>query len=150
MPGRYSVAGPTEAGTGPKTALNVIGGTTVRPRLYDIVVGVSTAPADQTYQLIVARTSVAGTSAASAPTPLPIDANDVAAIATVGWTHSAEPTYNAVPFLDVQLNQRATFRWVAAPDGELMGAATASNGVGIKNNLASASVTMRATTHWIE
>ena len=150
MARRYSVTAPTEAGAGPKTAINIIGSTTVRPQLYDVIAGISTTPADQTFQFVVARTTAVGTTAASAPTPAKLDDGDVAAVCTVGWTHSAEPTYASVFLLDVQLNVRATFRWVASPGGELFGTASANNGIGIKNHLASASSTMRATAHWCE
>lgn len=145
----FAAGGPSESGTGPKTAVTVIGATTVRPCVYDISVGSSTTPADQTFQFVVARTTTTGT-AASNPTPLGLDANEVAALSTAGITHSAEPTYASTFFIDVSINQRATFRWVAAPGGELMGSATASNCIGHKNHLSSAALVLRVTTHWEE
>lgn len=150
MPSAYVGVGPSEAGTGPKTAVTVISATTVRPRVFDLLVGSSTTPADQTWQLVVGRSTTTGT-AASNPAALGLDPNEAAALATVGITHSAEPTYTAGgSLLDVSINQRATFRWVASPGCELMAPATASNCVGTKNHLASASLTIRATVHWFE
>lgn len=146
----YAVVGPTEAGTGPKTAVTIIAASTVRPAVCEIDVGVSTAPADQTWQLVAGRFTAAGT-AASNPTPEPLDPNSAAALATAGITHSAEPTYTASKsLLDVQLHVRATYRWVASPGRELKAPATASNGIGVKNHLASASSTIRATVHFSE
>ena len=61
-----------------------------------------------------------------------------------------EPTYTAnLVLLSVALNQRATFRWVASPGGELVYPATASNGLGIQTTTASA-VAISATVHYNE
>lgn len=139
----YSVNGPSASGTANKTAAQIVGGTTVRVSLYEFAVGLTTAPnsTDQQLEYLVGRTTTAGT-AGSTPTPLPNDPSDVAAIATTGITHSAEPTYTAASFLyDQGINQRAGFRWVAVPGQEFRTPATASNGIGLKNvSIANASV----------
>ena len=148
MAARYSAVGPSASGT-TQTVLGVNGGTTVRANIYEVLVGSSTTPADQTFQLVLGRITAFGTS--TAYTPLPLDPNDVAAIATAGITHSAEPTYTAGgSILDFSVNQRATFRWVASPGGEAMSAASANNGMGLKNALSSAALVLRATVHWFE
>lgn len=145
MARRYVVVGPSASGTGPKTAATIIAASTVRIKLYDIAVGSSTTPADQTFQFTVGRFTAVGT-AASNPTPLPLDPNEAAALSTVGITHSAEPTYTAGgSLLDLSINQRASFRWVAAPGSELMAPASANNGLGIVNTLASAALVLRVT-----
>src|SRR5688500_13282860 len=92
----YSFGGPSEAGTGPKTAITVIGSTTIRPCVYDVTLRFTTTPADARSTCHINTITAAGTTAASAPTPKPYDSADVAATSTTGWTHSAEPTYHAV------------------------------------------------------
>jgi len=148
---RYAVSGPTEASAGPKTAVTVIGTAVVRPYVYDIMVGTITTPADYTVHVRVSPFTAAGTSAASPPVGTPLDSNDPAATCTCGWTHSAEPTVDAkIAYLNILLNQRATFRWVAAPGGELAPAAATTKGVAVANFVAGAAVTMWATVHWHE
>ena len=56
-----------------------------------------------------------------------------------GENHTIEPTYTAAAIvLMIPLNQRATFRWVAAPGSELVAPATAANGFGIQTTTSSA------------
>jgi hypothetical protein len=111
----YSVNGPAATGTANKTAVTVIGSTTARPSVFDVLLGSSTTAADNAIVAAVSRFTAAGT-AGSSFTPLPLDPSDVASVATAGITHSAEPTYTANQnLLRIVFNQRATFRWVAAP-----------------------------------
>lgn len=146
----YAVVGPSEAGTANKTAVTVIAATTVRPEVIELIASISTAPADQNMQCAAARFTAAGT-AASNPTPKPLDSSDVAAVATAGITHSAEPTYTAAEsLLDFYLHFRGTFRWVAQEGRGLKAPATAANGIGTRLVAASASGTLRATVHWVE
>lgn len=128
----YSVSGPNASGSATKTMVTVISATTVRPRIFDLVLGSQATPADQAAEYAVSRFTAVGT-AASNPTPLPTDPSDVASISTAGITHSVEPTYTASQdVLVINLNQRATFRWVASPGYELVAPATATNGLGAR------------------
>lgn len=131
----YSVNGPSASGTANKTAASIAGGTTVRFRVYEFTVGLTTAPnsTDQQLEFGLGRwTTSAGTS--TAYTPLPVDPADVASTSTAGISHSGEPTYTAGGFLvDQAMNQRAAFRWVAVPGYEFLNPATATTGIGLKN-----------------
>ena len=92
---------------------------------------------------------MAGT--ATAYTPLPLDPADVAAVATAGVTHSAEPTYTAGGALTNQnINQRFKYRWVAAPGYEFMAPATAANGIGLYNVAITAAAVMHGTLMFFE
>lgn len=145
--------GPSASGTANKTALTIVASATVRPRLFEFSVGLATAPnaTDQQCNFAVGRFTVAGTTAASAPTPLPIDPGDVAAVATLGWTHSAEPTYTAGGSLcDQWMNQRAMFRWVAVPGYEFLAPATAANGIGLFNKAITAAAVIQGQMLWTE
>lgn len=145
----YAVQGPSESGSSNKTAVTVIASTSVRPRIFDIVMGCSGTPADQAANYVVGRTTTTGT-AASNPTPNLIDPGDIAAVATAGITHSAEPTYASTFLLTVPINQRATFRWVASPGYELVVPGSANNCLGVKNSTSTASLVLTATVHWFE
>lgn len=141
----YAVAGPAAAGTALKTAITVIGSSAIRPMINEIIWGVDATPADNYLQLAATRFTAAGTTAASAPTPQPLDPGDVACVSTAGWTHSAEPTYAAsVNLLEIVMNQRATFRWVSQDGRELVAPATANNGIGHRNVASGASLAPRA------
>lgn len=119
-----------------------------RGKFYDIIFGSEASPADNAFQYVVQRCSAAGTS--TSVTPSPIDPADAATESDAGENHTIEPTYTAgLVMLSISVNQRATFRWVAAPGGELVYPATASNGFGIKTPTAS-TVAITATVHYAE
>ena len=101
-----------------------------RFNLYDIVLGIIGAPADNIYEWQIQRKTGAAT-AGTAPTITPLDFTDAVAATLVA---NQAPTTNgagSAVCLAIPLNQRATFRWVAAPGGELISSIAASNGYGI-------------------
>lgn len=117
--------------------------TITRGKVYDYMVGSITTPADNAFDHQLYRVSTAGTGAAVTPNPL--DPADVASLADAIDTVTVDPTIGVI-LMRVPLNQRATYRWVAAPGGELVWPGTASNGIG--GGLASASTTdFSATLH---
>lgn len=148
----YSVNGPSATGTANKTAVSLVGGTTVRTRLFEFTVGLTTAPnsTDQQLEFGVGRWTTSAGTAGSAPTPLAIDPSDVASLTTAGITHSAEPTYASTYLMDMALNQRAAFRFVAVPGFEFINPATATTGIGIKNIAITASSVIVATAMFLE
>lgn len=132
-------------------SLGTIGADATRPRRgkwYDVVFGSEASPADNAFRYIVQRCTALGTS--TAVTPQALDPADAATESDAGENHTIEPTYTAnAILLAVGLNQRATFRWVAAPGGELVYPATASNGLGVQTPTAS-TVSITATVHYQE
>ena len=146
---KYSVVGVDAGGAAPQTLINVIGSTSVRPRVYEYVVGSAATPADQTATVVLGRTTAAGT-AGSSPTPQPLDNAEVAAVCTAAITHSAEPTYSSTFLYQVPVNQRASWRWVAAPDSEIIGTASSSNGLGLKRHAATGTYTLTGTVFFSE
>lgn len=98
-------------------------------------------PADLVTLHTVQRTTAMGTQTAVVPTVE--DFADRAAQADVGENHTAEPTYTSAEELDeIPLNNRALYRWVAAPGRGLVCPATSGDGVGWGATHAS------ATTDW--
>lgn len=119
-----------------------------RAEIFDVMFGSEGTPADNPFRWQFQRTTSAGTS--TSVTPQALDPADGAAVTVAGENNTVEPTYTAnAILLDIALNQRATFRWVAKDGCGLMIPATASNGIGIKTPTASA-VAIRTTVHFME
>lgn len=146
----YTVSGPNATGTANKTLITVIAATTVRPAMFDVVVGCSATPADQATKLAVTRWTTSAGTAGSSPTPLVLDPGDVAALATAGITHSGEPTYASTNLLTISMNQRASFRWVSSPGYELKNPATATTGLGLQLVTATATTVYDGCVYWFE
>jgi hypothetical protein len=103
-----------------------------RGRIYDVMVGSVTTPADQAADFLVNRTTAVQTEG-SGLVPENIGGGPAGAYDSGLGVYGVEPTYTAAKqLLAFQLNQRATFRWVAAPGGELVLAATQNYGAGLK------------------
>ena len=123
-------------------------GTTHRGTIYDVLFGDIGTPADNVIDLTMIRSSATGTGDAITESPLDLDAP--AAILEATGNHTTEPTYTAnSEMFHVGLNQRATFRWVAAPGGELMVPATDNAGIGLVG-FGGGSTDHAATIHWLE
>jgi len=122
-----------------------------RAKIYDLMFGSEATPADNAFLWQVQACTTAGT-AGTNPTPKALDAADsLASTIVVGQAHSVDPTLtaNALP-LSIGLNQRATFRWVAAPGGEIVIPATASNGFAIRTPTAGGLVAVSCTAMYDE
>lgn len=147
MARRYSIDG-QDTNTAATTLLELRSTTAIRPAVYDVVIGSDATPADAAVELNLQRTTTAGTS--TSVTPQALDSGDPAATATAGEAHSAEPTYTAnAILLNVMLNQRATFRWVCAPEGELVLPA-AANGLGVLSVTVTTTFNTGVTVHYNE
>ena len=101
-----------------------------RARIYDWTLGCGAAPADNAFTHIAQRHTAPGT-LTNTKTPNALDPADALASTIVTKdTCTVDGTLTAGAFLLWKpLNQRATFRWVAAPYGELLIPATANNGI---------------------
>lgn len=115
-----------------KTNISNISTTAIRPYLYDFTFGTTGTPSDSVMTVSVTRLTVmtAGTSCTTV-TQSPLDSVDAAATSSSGGAWTTEPTVGVTLF-SVGLNVRATYRWVAAPGGELVSPATAQAGVGLR------------------
>lgn len=100
----------------------------LRPYVYDFTFGTSGTPSDSVVTLTMTRFSATAASNGSALTLNALDSVDAAATTTALYALTAEQAAGVVLF-QVGLNVRATYRWVAAPGGELiMAASTTTNG----------------------
>lgn len=148
--GRYSGYGSAAVGTD-TTILTVFGGTSGRVKVFDVVVGSEATPADVATNFVLARFTAVGTEG-SGFTPVPLDPADVACNADCGvGVFSAEPTYTAgAVLLSFSLNQRATFRYVCAPESEFIIPATANNGIGCKSTSSGGTAAHEVTMLFVE
>lgn len=115
-----------------KTVISNISAVSIRPYLYDWTFGTTGTPSDSVMTVTVTRatTMTAGTSSTTVVAS-PLDSIDAAATSTSAGAWTAEPTIGVVLF-QVGLNVRATYRWVAAPGGELVSPATAAAGLALR------------------
>lgn len=145
---RYSTRG-SMALIAADTVLSVIAATTVRPKIFDVLMSSPSTPNDYSAEFFFQRFSADGT--ATAVTPQPIDFGERAAVATSKHTYTAEPTLTANEIL-LQLahNQRATVRWIAAPGGELVIPALAGDGLACLCNAVSTQFTEAVTMFFEE
>ena len=116
-----------------------------RQKIYELILGSEATPADNAFLWQAQRTTTQGTGTA-VTTPPPLDSADAALLADVLENHSVDPTLTAnTVTLSIALNQRATFRWVAAPGSELVIPATANNGYAFRTPTAGGLVAVTAT-----
>ena len=99
-----------------------------RFKLYDFTVGSDATPADVAITWLVGRVNTAAPTGGTSSNPNPLDAAD-AAMSTLGMQAATAGPTAGVTLMEFALNQRATFRWIAAPGSELVVPATASNGL---------------------
>ena len=150
-------------GNSSATGSTVGAGAYRRGKLYDILVGTNTTPADTYLEFDVARITLGSTPTGIATLGIsslssnfgldPADSNGFVNFAQinssgeVGITATTELWY-------VGINQRASYRWVAAPGSELVwpavSSATAGNGISIRARSGSYTGTATVTALWQE
>lgn len=117
--------------------------------IYDLTIGSAATPADQATLFVLNRFTSAGTGAVLTPALALLDQFSATAIAT-GRGMLTTIAEGLTGMMLIPLNQRATFRWVAAPGSELMSRASPSTGIELKSQSASASYLANATILWTE
>lgn len=98
-----------------------------RFKIYDVLIGTNGTPADNFVEWDISRVTASSTTTVLAAQPL--DSADATAltVATVNSSTFGTITSGSNVFY-VGVNQRASYRWVAAPGSELVSPATSSNG----------------------
>jgi hypothetical protein len=149
-----SVAGSTQQAITStfKTLISIAASTVTalrRGKVYDLLVGTNGTPADNYMVWDVSRSTATGT--ATALVPRDLDPADAAALCAAGCNHTVEPTYTAdTSVFYIGVNQRASYRWVAAPGGELLFPATADNGLGLRTLSGGYTGTVAVSAHYEE
>lgn len=126
------------------------GATTLRRAyIYDAMFGADGTPADNVITYKMDRQSTVGTGTSATGTGL--DAADAASLITGNVNSTIEPTVTAnTQLIEIPMNQRASYRWVAAPGGELIVPATNTTGIGARAKSPAYTSTVAATLHWWE
>lgn len=138
-----------DTNTASTTQLGLTSTAAIQPKVYDLIVSSSATPASNVGQYQIKRYTAAGTSTATTPQALGV--NQPAATAVGGANHSVEPTYTAnAILLQFSINQQATWRWVAAPDGEIVLPSTAANGIGFFTNATNSAFAIDVCIHFRE
>jgi len=98
-----------------------------RIKIYDVLLGTDGTPADNYVEWDISR--ITTNSTATSATPNPLDMADATSLTTTTVNSSTHGTITANSnMFYVGVNQRASYRWVAAPGGELVSPATSSAG----------------------
>lgn len=156
MPGNYAIAGNQATNTSSyKSVASLVGSATIAPKLYDLTIGANAVPADNTLVWLMQRMTADGTGTSYTPVSIsqnPGIATPIAAASASKVNHTVEPTYTANANLigPLPLNQRAAYRWVAAPGGEIVVPAIATNGVGLQSKSSAYTGESDATIHFSE
>lgn len=108
-----------------------------RHKWYDLTVGSSATPADNPFLWSVNKRTAAGGTPVPV-TPQTLDDTDSIASTVVSSSKPASNGAGSGRKLTIPLNQRATYRWVAAPGSELVVPATASQGLALSGTTGSA------------
>lgn len=137
------------ASTPGKSVLSYQSATTIRPRIYEFIVGTTGTPNDNAIEYRLMRFD-GGTEAGDALTPQPLDQAMPAALGTALGNLETEPTPTAGEDFIIGLNQRATFRWIASPGRELVVPAVADEGVNLVGFHASFTGLYTGTLFWEE
>ncbi len=126
------------------------GATTLRRGwIYDLMVGADGTPADNQITWSVSRQTTVGTG--DDTTPNPLDFGDAAHLLVATVNNTIEPTVTVKTFMiQLSVNQRASYRWVAAPGGELIVPATDVTGIGLRAQSLAYTSTVTATVHYWE
>lgn len=145
---KYATTHETPAGTN-LTILELVASTSTRGWIYDIIVSSDASPADIATEFNVIRGTVSG--AGSALDEVALDpANPAALLAGKGGTFTGQTKTANTSMLEFALNQRATFRWVASPGGELIVPATSDNWVGLESIASGGTPNVNVTFMWQE
>jgi hypothetical protein len=147
MGAKYATTGQEDGvGASYTTALHITASTSTRGRAYDFMVGASGTPADNSLVWTIMRFTVAPTS--SSVTPTAIDPGEPAAQLAAGENATAEGTVTSgSEVLELPINQRASYRWVAAPGGEIVIPASSGNGISARVKSAGYTGAAEATFH---
>lgn len=157
---RYSITNGSTSGAGTQQnmtttyvgALVGLTGANSAPRrikIYDVLIGTNGTPADNFIEWDISRVTTASTSTTA--TPQPLDQADAASLTTttVNSSQFGTITANSNVFY-IGVNQRASYRWVAAPGGELVSPATSSAGFQLRTRSGGYTGTATGTIHYEE
>jgi hypothetical protein len=147
-----SLAGTQQATTSTyktQLALTAATATLTRGLIQEIDVGTPGTPADNYLEYDISRQTAAGTSTAVTPVPLDTTSRAAGTVGSANFTAEGTITATSSVFY-LALNQRASYRWVAAPGSELVIPAVNLAGLAIRARSAAYTGTVGAMALHIE
>jgi hypothetical protein len=120
----------------------------VRSKVYDLLIGTNGTPADNFVEWDVSRVTTSST--ATILTPQPLDMADAASRLVVTANSSTHATISLQNLWYVGINQRASYRWVAAPGSEIVAPATSSAGLQLRQRSGAYTGTVTGSWMWME
>jgi len=157
---KYSITNGSTSGGGTQQSMTTtyvgailgLSSSTTTPRrfkIYDVLIGTNGVPADNFVEWDISRITASSTTTVLAAQPLdPADATALT-VATVNSSTFGTITTGSNVFY-VGVNQRASYRWVAAPGGELVAPATSSAGFQLRARSGGYTGTATGTFHFEE
>lgn len=134
------------------TILALESSASVRGRIHQMIIGSDATPADVATEYAVLRHTTAG-AAGTAIVEKPVDPLGSAAACNLRGGTMTEPTYEAVStdgLMQIALNQRATFTWIANPGRELCTVVGTANGIGLRSIASGGTPNTNFTLCWDE
>lgn len=133
-----------------KTQLTLTGaGTPVRALVQELDVGTPGTPADNYMEYDVSRQTAVGTATSITPNPLDGGARACSTLGAANATAEGTITASSSVFY-LALNQRASYRWVAAPGSEMIIPATSAAGFAFRARSAAYTGTVSCMALFIE
>lgn len=132
-----------------KSAVELVTTTAIRPKVYEIMVSCSATPASQAALWQFKRHT--GTGTGTGQTVNKMDPADPTALVTAKVNNTVEPTYTAgdIPW-ELAVNQQASFDWKANPGREIVLAASATAGGGLKTSTSTGTAVHQGSLSWEE
>lgn len=146
--GAYQGVHRTPAGTN-LTILALESAAAVVGKIHQLILGSQAAPADIATRYDVTRTTAAGTGGTAVSEEAGDPQSAAASLNLRGGTMT-EPTYATGHLVEVPLNQRATFTWIANPGKELRTTVGSANGIGVRSVASGATPETSCTLAWEE
>lgn len=131
------------------TILSIESTAAVIGKIHQLVVGSDATPADIATRFDVARTTANGAAGTAVSEELTDPTSPAASCNLRGGTMT-EPTYSANFLLEIPLNQRATFTWIANPGRELKTLVGAAAGAGFRSISSGGTPNVNLTMAWDE
>jgi hypothetical protein len=149
---RYNGFYNSACGVGSTTAAlwNLLSTAAVRPKVYEINTGCDATPADQAQKFAFYRTTANFGTPGAAVVGAPLDQGDPVAVTTFQTPGGTAVTQTGVTPLQWAQNQRANFRWIAAPDSEIVIPASATGGLALMCPVSTASSNYSYNVMWAE
>lgn len=138
----------TPAGTN-LTILALESSASVVGKIHQLVIGSDATPADVATRFDVLRHTAAGASG-TAVVEKPTDPQAASASCNLRGGTMTEPTYESDFLLEIPLNQRATFTWIANPGRELRTTVGTANGIGVRSISSGGTPNINLSLSWDE